>query len=47
MNKSIKISKETKNEVRELYKTGRYVKRQLSEMFNLKFNTIVKIIRTI
>lgn len=44
--RSFRIPKETKLEVVQLYNTGKYTKRQLSEKFRLKYNSIVKIIRT-
>jgi group I intron endonuclease len=42
---SFRIPIEIKQEIISLYKTNNYTKRQLSEKFNLKFNTVVKIIR--
>jgi group I intron endonuclease len=37
---------EIKNEITRLYSSGNYTKRQLAEKFELKYNSIVKIIRT-
>jgi group I intron endonuclease len=41
-----RIPIEIKNEVVQLYASGNYTKRQLAEKFGLKFNSVVKIIRT-
>lgn len=40
------IPLDLKNEVVQYYVSGNYTKHQLSEMFSLKYNSIVKIIRT-
>jgi predicted GIY-YIG superfamily endonuclease len=44
--RSFKISTDIKNEVVQLYGSGNYTKKQLSEKFGLKYNSVVKIIRT-
>jgi group I intron endonuclease len=43
---SFRIPVEVKNEIVKLYNTGNFTKRQLSEKFVLKYNSVVKIIRT-
>ncbi len=43
---SFRISIEIKNEIINLYNSRLYTKKQLVTKFNLKFNTIVKIIRS-
>lgn len=43
---SFRISLEVKQEIVKLYATNQYTKKQLAEKFNLKFNSVVKIIRT-
>lgn len=43
--KQPKISLETKNNVKQLYASGQFSKRQLSEKLGLKYNTVVKILR--
>lgn len=43
---SFRISIEIKHEIVRLYNSGNYTKRQLAEKFGMKYNTIVKIIRT-
>jgi hypothetical protein len=44
--RKFRISIEIKNEIVQLYAAGNYTKRQLSEKFGLKYNSVVKIIRT-
>lgn len=44
--RNFRINPEIKKQVVEDYATNKYTKKQLSEKFNIKFNTIVKIIRT-
>ena len=41
-----RIPIETKNEVVKLYSSGQYTKNQLAEKFGLKYNSVVKIIRS-
>lgn len=43
---SFRIPIEIKNEIVQLYASGNYTKRQLAEKFNLKYNSVVKIIRS-
>lgn len=43
--KQPRISVETKNNVKQLYASGQFSKRQLSENLGLKYNTVVKILR--
>lgn len=43
---SFRIPIQIKNEIVSLYSSGNYTKRQLSEKFGLKYNSVVKIIRT-
>ena len=43
---SFRIPIEIKNEIVQLYTSGNYTKRQLAEKFGLKYNSIVKIIRS-
>jgi group I intron endonuclease len=43
---SFRIPIEVKNEVVQLYNSGDYTKKQLATKFGLKYNSIVKIIRT-
>lgn len=45
-NTKYRIPKEIKEEVINLYASGNHTKKQLAEIFGLKYNTIVKIIRT-
>lgn len=45
-NSSFRISKEIKQEIVSLYASGQYTKKQLAEKFNLKYNSVVKIIRS-
>lgn len=45
-NFSFKISLEMKDEVVKLWNCGNHTKKQLAEKFGLKYNSIVKIIRT-
>lgn len=40
------IPQETKNQVMVMWASGNYTKRQIAEKFNLKYNSVVKIIRT-
>lgn len=42
---SFKIPKEVKEEIINLYQSGNYTKKQLAEKFNMKYNSVVKIIR--
>lgn len=43
---SLPIPQETKNIVVEMYASGNYTKQQLADKFGLKYNTVVKILRT-
>lgn len=43
---SFRIPIEIKNEIVQLYASGNYTKRQLAEKFGLKYNSVVKIIRS-
>lgn len=42
---SFRIPIEIKNEIVKLYATGEYTKKQLALKFNLKYNSVIKIIR--
>jgi group I intron endonuclease len=44
--RGLPIAQEIKNEVVQLYGAGNHTKLQLAEKFGLKYNTVVKIIRT-
>ena len=43
---SFRIPPEVKDEIMQLYMSGNYTKKQLTEKFGLKYNSVVKIIRT-
>lgn len=44
---SFRIPQETKEQIISMYDSGNYTKRQLAEKYNIKYNSVVKILRVI